>query len=142
MMWPSDAGLMPAPPSATVNPLGPASPAPPHQTSDVWLSIRHRMNMSSKIWSRCGDQARTASWGRDTCRWSGVWSPYDPDVTSAHAYERPPDSSAPVEAVDAAEHGAVVYLVRGGRQIAAIVPPVVAAVGAAAVKALADIRAT
>jgi len=45
-----------------------------------------------------------------------------------------------VEAVDAAEHGAVVYLVRGGRQIAAIVPPVVAAVGAAAVKALADIR--
>src|SRR5882757_6884860 len=102
MTWPSDAGLMPAPPSATAgyrpaDPLGPASPAPPHQTSDVWLSIRHRMNMSSKIWSRYVDQARTASWGRDTCRWSGVRSPYDPDVTSAHAYELPPDSSAPRE---------------------------------------------
>jgi antitoxin (DNA-binding transcriptional repressor) of toxin-antitoxin stability system len=59
-------------------------------------------------------------------------------VTLAHDYELPPHSSAPAEAVDAAEHGEVVYLVRGGQQVAAIVPPNVAAAGAAAVEALED----
>jgi hypothetical protein len=59
-------------------------------------------------------------------------------VTLAHAYELSPHSSAPAEAVDAAEHGEVVYLVRGGQQVAAIVPPNVAAAGAAAVEALED----
>jgi hypothetical protein len=59
-------------------------------------------------------------------------------VTSANAYELPPHSSAPAEAVDAAEHGEVVYLVRDGQRFAAIVPPDVAAAGAAAVEALED----
>jgi hypothetical protein len=59
-------------------------------------------------------------------------------VTSANAYELPPHSSAPAEAVDAAEHGEVVYLMRGGQRFAAIVPPDVAAAGAAAVEALED----
>jgi hypothetical protein len=63
---------------------------------------------------------------------------YDADVTSANAYELPPHSPAPAEAVDAAEHGEVVYLVRSGLQVAAIVPPDVAAAGAAAVDALED----
>jgi hypothetical protein len=56
----------------------------------------------------------------------------------AHAYELLPHSAAPAEAVDAAERGAVVYLVRGGQWVAAIVPPDVAAAGAAAVEALED----
>ena len=63
---------------------------------------------------------------------------YDVDVTSANAYELPPHSPAPAEAVDAAEHGEVIYLVRGGQRVAAIVPPDVAAAGAAAVEALED----
>jgi hypothetical protein len=68
----------------------------------------------------------------------GTPSRYDVDVTSANAYELPPHSSAPAEAVDAAEHGEVVYLVRDGQRFAAIVPPDVAAAGAAAVEALED----
>jgi prevent-host-death family protein len=40
----------------------------------------------------------------------------------AHAYELPPHSDVPAEAVDAAQHGEVVYLTRSGRRIAAIVP--------------------
>lgn len=59
-------------------------------------------------------------------------------MTSAHAYELPPHTSAPAEAVDAAEHGQVVYLTRNGETIAAIVPADVATAGAAAVEALED----
>jgi antitoxin (DNA-binding transcriptional repressor) of toxin-antitoxin stability system len=59
-------------------------------------------------------------------------------VTSSHAYELPPHTSAPAEAVDAAEHGQVVYLTRNGEPIAAIVPADVATAGAAAVEALED----
>jgi antitoxin (DNA-binding transcriptional repressor) of toxin-antitoxin stability system len=59
-------------------------------------------------------------------------------VTSANAYELPPHTSAPAEAVDAAEHGQVVYLTRNGQPIAAIVPADVAAAGSAAVEALED----
>ncbi|GAA5174094.1 hypothetical protein GCM10023321_77200 [Pseudonocardia eucalypti] len=65
-------------------------------------------------------------------------------MTAAHAYELPPDSAAPAEAVKAAASGEVVYLTRDGRATAAIVPPDVAAAGAAAIQALedaADIRA-
>jgi antitoxin (DNA-binding transcriptional repressor) of toxin-antitoxin stability system len=64
--------------------------------------------------------------------------PYPDGVTSAHAYELPPHSAAPAEAVDAAEHGQVVYLTRNGATIAAVVPADVAAAGAAAVEALED----
>lgn len=56
---------------------------------------------------------------------------YPGDVTSANAYELPPHTSPPAEAVDAAEHGQVVYLTRGGQPVAAIVP-------AAAIEALED----
>jgi antitoxin (DNA-binding transcriptional repressor) of toxin-antitoxin stability system len=59
-------------------------------------------------------------------------------VTSAHVYELPPHTSAPAEAVEAAEHGQVVYLTRNGEPIAAIVPANVATAGAAAVEALED----
>jgi antitoxin (DNA-binding transcriptional repressor) of toxin-antitoxin stability system len=59
-------------------------------------------------------------------------------VTSANAYELPPHTSAPAEAIDAAEHGQVVYLTRNGQPIAAIVPADVAAAGSAAVEALED----
>jgi len=64
--------------------------------------------------------------------------PYPGDVTSAHAYELSPHASPPAEAVEAAEHGQVVYLTRNGEPIAAIVPADVAAAGAAAVEALED----
>jgi antitoxin (DNA-binding transcriptional repressor) of toxin-antitoxin stability system len=59
-------------------------------------------------------------------------------VTSSHAYELPPHTSAPAEAVDAAEHGQIVYLTRNGEPIAAIVPANVAGTAAAAVEALED----
>lgn len=59
-------------------------------------------------------------------------------VTSAHAYELPPHTSAPAEVVDEAAHGQVVYLTRNGEPIAAIVPADVAAAGAAAIEALED----
>jgi antitoxin (DNA-binding transcriptional repressor) of toxin-antitoxin stability system len=59
-------------------------------------------------------------------------------VTSAHAYELPPHTSAPAEAIDAAEHGQVVYLTRNGEPVAAIVPTNVATAGAAAIEALED----
>lgn len=65
-------------------------------------------------------------------------SPYPIYMTSASAYELPPHTSAPAEAVDAAEHGQVVYLTRNGQPIAAIVPTDVATAGAAAVEALED----
>ena len=64
--------------------------------------------------------------------------PYPGGVTSAHAYELPPHTSAPAEAVDAAEHGQVVYLTRNGEPIAALVPADVATAGAAAIEALED----
>jgi antitoxin (DNA-binding transcriptional repressor) of toxin-antitoxin stability system len=64
--------------------------------------------------------------------------PYPGDVTSAHAYELPPHTSAPAEAVEAAERGQVVYLTRNGQNTAAIVPPDVATAGAAAIEALED----
>ena len=64
--------------------------------------------------------------------------PYPGDVSSAHAYELAPYASPPAEAVEAAEHGQVVYLTRSGKPIAAIVPADVAAAGAAAVEALED----
>ncbi|WP_253779249.1 hypothetical protein [Goodfellowiella coeruleoviolacea] len=59
-------------------------------------------------------------------------------MTAAHAFELPPHSGAPAEAVEAAVDGQVVYLVRDGEPIAAIVPADVAAAGAAAVEALED----
>jgi antitoxin (DNA-binding transcriptional repressor) of toxin-antitoxin stability system len=59
-------------------------------------------------------------------------------VTAAHAYELPPHSAAPAEAVDAAVDGHVVYLTHNGQPAAAIVPPDVAAAGAAAIQALED----
>lgn len=65
-------------------------------------------------------------------------------MTAAHAYELPPDDTAPAGAVRGATHGDVVYLTRRGEPIAAVVPLDVAAAGEAAVTALqdaADIRA-
>ncbi|MGW4461558.1 hypothetical protein [Micromonospora sp. NPDC004704] len=48
-------------------------------------------------------------------------------MTAAHAfeyeYEVPEHSPAPVEAVERAEHGNVVYLTRHGQRFAAVVPP-------------------
>jgi antitoxin (DNA-binding transcriptional repressor) of toxin-antitoxin stability system len=63
---------------------------------------------------------------------------YPDAVTAAHAFELPPHSAAPAEAVDAAADGQVVYLTRDGERIAAIVPAEVAAAGAAAIEALED----
>jgi hypothetical protein len=65
-------------------------------------------------------------------------------MTAARSFELPPHSGAPVEAVDAAVDGQVVYLMRDGQPVAAVVPADVAAAGAAAVEALEeaeDIRA-
>jgi antitoxin (DNA-binding transcriptional repressor) of toxin-antitoxin stability system len=65
-------------------------------------------------------------------------------MSAAPDFELPPHTAVPAEAVDAAEHGQVVYLTRNGEPIAAIVPADVAAAGAAAIEALedaADIRA-
>lgn len=59
-------------------------------------------------------------------------------MTAAHAYELPPHSAAPVEAVEAAAGGEVVYLTHNGQPMAAIVPLDVAAAGAAAIQALED----
>jgi antitoxin (DNA-binding transcriptional repressor) of toxin-antitoxin stability system len=44
-------------------------------------------------------------------------------MTAAHDFELPPHTGAPAEAVEAAEHGQVVYLTRNGHTVAAIVPP-------------------
>lgn len=66
------------------------------------------------------------------------------DMAAAHSFELPPHSGAPAEAVDAAVDGQVVYLMRDGQPVAAVVPADVATAGAAAVEALeeaADIRA-
>lgn len=63
---------------------------------------------------------------------------YPRDVTAAQAFELPPHSAAPAEAVDAAIDGQVVYLTHNGEPAAAIVPPDVAAAGAAAIEALED----
>ena len=63
---------------------------------------------------------------------------------AAPDFELPPHTAVPAEAVDAAEHGHVVYLTRDGEPVAAIVPADVAAAGAAAIEALedaADLRA-
>jgi hypothetical protein len=60
------------------------------------------------------------------------------DMTAAFAYELPPHSGAPLEAIEEAAGGEVVYLTRRGERVAAIVPPEVAAAGAAAVAALED----
>ncbi|GGM77473.1 hypothetical protein GCM10012275_55230 [Longimycelium tulufanense] len=66
-------------------------------------------------------------------------------MTAAHDFELPPDGNlVPPAALDAAEHGQVVYLTRNGEQVAAIVPADVAAAGTAAIEALEeaeDIRA-
>ncbi|MGH3829175.1 MAG: hypothetical protein ACRDRS_01775 [Pseudonocardiaceae bacterium] len=65
-------------------------------------------------------------------------------MTAARAFELPPHSAAPAEAVDAAVEGSVVYLTHNGEPVAAVVPADVAAAGAAAVEALEnaeDIRA-
>lgn len=61
-------------------------------------------------------------------------------MTSAHAFEVPPHSAAPAEAVDAAVEGRVVYLTRNGEPVAAIVPADVATAGAAAIEALETLR--
>ena len=57
-------------------------------------------------------------------------------MTAAQSFELPPHSGAPAEAVDAAADGQVVYLMRDGQPIAAVVPTDVATAGAAAVEAL------
>ena len=57
-------------------------------------------------------------------------------MTAAQSFELPPHSGAPAEAVDAAVDGQVVYLMRDGQPIAAVVPTDVATAGAAAVEAL------
>lgn len=57
-------------------------------------------------------------------------------MTGARSFELPPHSGAPAEAVDAAVDGQVVYLMRDGQPVAAVVPTDVAAAGAAAVEAL------
>ena len=65
-------------------------------------------------------------------------------MSAAHDFELLPHTAVPAEAVDAAEHGHVVYLTRNGEPVAAVVPADVAAAGAAAIEALedaADIRA-
>jgi antitoxin (DNA-binding transcriptional repressor) of toxin-antitoxin stability system len=65
-------------------------------------------------------------------------------MTAAHSFELPPHSGAPAEAIDAAVDGQVVYLMRDGEPIAAVVPTDVATAGAAAIEALEeaeDIRA-
>jgi antitoxin (DNA-binding transcriptional repressor) of toxin-antitoxin stability system len=65
-------------------------------------------------------------------------------MTAAHSFELPEHSGAPAEAVDAAVDGQVVYLMRDGQPVAAVVPADVATAGAATVEALeaaADIRA-
>jgi antitoxin (DNA-binding transcriptional repressor) of toxin-antitoxin stability system len=65
-------------------------------------------------------------------------------MTAARSFELPPHSGAPAEAVDAAVDGQVVYLMRDGQPVAAVVPADVATAGAAAVEALEeaeDIRA-
>jgi antitoxin (DNA-binding transcriptional repressor) of toxin-antitoxin stability system len=65
-------------------------------------------------------------------------------MSAAHDFELLPHAAVPAEAVDAAEHGEVVYLTRNGEPVAAIVRADVAAAGAAAVEALedaADLRA-
>jgi antitoxin (DNA-binding transcriptional repressor) of toxin-antitoxin stability system len=59
-------------------------------------------------------------------------------MTVAHAFELPPHSAAPAEAVDAAVEGRVVYLTHNGEPVAAIVPADVATAGAAAIEALQD----
>jgi len=59
---------------------------------------------------------------------------------SEHAYELPPDHGAGEleQLADAAATGEVIYLVRNGARVAAIVSTDVAAAGAAAVEALED----
>jgi antitoxin (DNA-binding transcriptional repressor) of toxin-antitoxin stability system len=59
-------------------------------------------------------------------------------MSAAHDFELVPHAGVPVEEVDAAEHGQVVYLTRNGEPVAAIVRADVAAAGAAAVEALED----
>ena len=59
-------------------------------------------------------------------------------MSAAHDFELAPHAAVPAEAVDAAEHGHVVYLTRNGEPIAAVVPADVAAAGAAAIEALED----
>ena len=58
-------------------------------------------------------------------------------MSAAHDFELLPHADVPAEAVDAAEHGEVVYLTRS-QPVAAIVSADVAAAGAAAVEALED----
>ena len=59
-------------------------------------------------------------------------------MSAAHDFELQPDADVPAEAVDAAEHGHVVYLTRNGEPVAAIVRADIAAAGAAAIEALED----
>lgn len=59
-------------------------------------------------------------------------------MSAAHDFELLPHAAVPAEAVDAAEHGEVVYLTRYGEPVAAIVRADVAAAGAAAIEALED----
>jgi antitoxin (DNA-binding transcriptional repressor) of toxin-antitoxin stability system len=44
-------------------------------------------------------------------------------MSAAPDFELPPHADVPAEAVEAAEHGQMVYLTRNGHPIAAIVPP-------------------
>jgi antitoxin (DNA-binding transcriptional repressor) of toxin-antitoxin stability system len=74
-----------------------------------------------------------------TAAWRLCWG-----MTAARSFELPPRSGAPAEVVDAAVDGQVVYLMRDGQPVAAVVPADVATAGAAAVEALEeaeDVRA-
>lgn len=85
--------------------------------------------------------ARFRDCERMRTRQRGAYAGY---MTAARSFELPPHSGAPAEAVDAAVDGQVVYLIRDGQPVAAVVPADVATAGAVAVEALEeaeDIRA-
>lgn len=67
-----------------------------------------------------------------------VDQPYSDDMTAAHDFELPPHEDVLAVEVDAAVDGEVVYLTRGGKPVAAIVPAEIATVGAAAIEAMED----
>jgi antitoxin (DNA-binding transcriptional repressor) of toxin-antitoxin stability system len=56
----------------------------------------------------------------------------------AYDFELQPHAGVPAEVVEAAEYGQVVYLLRNGEPVAAVVRADMAAAGAAAVEALED----
>ena len=59
-------------------------------------------------------------------------------MSAVHDFELLPHANVPAKAVEAAEHGQVVYLTRNGEAVAAVVSADIAAAGAAAIEALED----